>query len=315
MIINHVPYRIFSEANVEVLVKRIGEPVLSVRDLDAEDVPLPEVEVLLSLGRLRREQVEAMPRLRWVQSFSAGVNTYPHEALAERGILLTNTSGIHAPQMSDQIMGMILGFSRSLLDCIRHQHARRWHVDYPLEELAGKNLLILGAGEIGQLLAKKARAFDMHITGIRRHPRPMEYFDRVLSLEHMEPMLAEADYIVVLAPLTPKTRGMIGVAQFQRMKETAVLINVGRGPLVEEAALLEALREKRIRGAGLDVFSREPLPSDHPLWDMENIILTPHTGGFSPETEIRAVELIADNILRFRQGASLRNMVNLERGY
>lgn len=315
MIVNHVPRRIFSEAHVDALAERIGEPVLSVRDLEEKEVPLGEVEVLLSLGRLRREQVEAMPRLRWVQSFSAGVNTYPHGTLKERGILLTNTSGIHAPQMSDQIMGMILGFSRALLPCIRHQHARHWKVDYPLEELAGKEMLILGAGEIGQLLAKKAKAFDMRITGIRRHPRPMDHFDRVLSLENMDPMLAEADYIVVLAPLTTNTRGMIGTAQFQRMKETAVLINMGRGPLVEEEALLEALRSKRIRGAGLDVFSKEPLPPEHPLWDMENIILTPHTGGFSPETEIRAVELIADNVLRFRRGDPLRNTVDLERGY
>lgn len=315
MIVNQMPRDVLSREKADELRRRTGAEIVDVESLLDLGERLDEVTAIIPRWRLKAEDLDLLPNLRWIQSFSAGVNTYPLAEIAKRGILLTNTRGTHAPQMSDQIMGMVLAFSRPLMECIRHQKERRWQVDYPLEELTEKTLLIVGAGSIGQLLAKKAKAFDMRVVGLKRHPEALPDYDEVRPLDQLEVSLGEADYVVLLAPLTPSTRGMLGEKELRLLKPTAVLINAARGPLVEEAALLRALQEKWFRGAGLDVFSKEPLPEDSPLWDLENLILTPHIGGFSDRHTDRTVDFLVRNIHHFQQGESLENLVNLEEGY
>lgn len=315
MILNFMPKSVLSKENADRLRELTGTKIIDVDDLNDHVDILDQVEGIIPAWRLKEEEMAQLKNLKWVQSFSAGVNTYPLKAMKDRGILLTNTSGVHAAPMSDHIMGMVLAFSRSLLQCIRFQKEKRWEVDYPLDELGGKEMLIIGAGHIGRVLAKKAKAFDMKVIGLKRTVEELEYFDEVRSLDRLEESMATADYVVILAPLTKDTRGLIGEKELKAMKEDAILINLARGPLVDENALIEALKEKRIRGAGLDVFSREPLREESPLWDLDNVILSPHLGGVSTQYVPRTVEFIAENIRRFEEGEKLQNIVDLDLGY
>jgi phosphoglycerate dehydrogenase-like enzyme len=315
MIINCMPRSVLSKEEADLLRELSSEEIVDLEKMSDAESFYDEVEAIIPPFRYKAEDLQPMKNLKWVQSFSAGVNTHPLSYLKDNEILLTNTRGVHAPQMTDHIMGMILAFSRDFLPAIRHQKDRLWTYDFQLTELRGKELLIVGAGSIGQMLAKKAKAFEMRVVGLKRTPEELRDFDVVLPLDDMLKAMETADYIVILAPLTKETRGMVGEDAFRRMKKNAVLINLGRGPLVEEEALLSALKEKRIRGAGLDVFHREPLPEESPLWDMENVLLTPHIGGFSDGANRRAVELMAENIKRFRRGEKLLNIVDLGLGY
>jgi len=315
LILNLMPTTVLSKAYADKLRESTGAEILDVENFaDHVDI-LDRVEAIIPNWKLKEEDLALCKNLKWIQSYTAGVNTYPLKYIKERGIILTNTSGVHAPAMTDHIMGMILSFSRAIMPCIRNQKEKIWNVDYPLYELDGREMLIVGAGHIGKLLAKKAKAFDMKVIGLKRTVTPLEYFDEVRGLDELKESMKTADYVVILAPLTENTRGMVGFEELHAMKKDAVLINVARGPLVVEEALLEVLREKKIRGAGLDVFHKEPLKGDSPLWDLENVIITPHLGGLSDQMARRAVEFISGNIIRFEKGEKLENIVNLELGY
>ncbi|HSR04310.1 MAG TPA: D-2-hydroxyacid dehydrogenase [Proteiniclasticum sp.] len=310
-----MPEYIMTREEADKLRELTGKEILDVENIrDHVDI-LDDVEAIIPPWRFKAEDLALLKNLKWIQTFSAGVNTLPLKEIKERGILLTNSSGVHGPQMTDHIMGMILSFSRALLPSIRNQKEKNWKVDYTLSELTGKEMLIVGAGSIGQLLAKKAKAFDMNVVGLKRTVEDLENFDEVRPLGELQRSMKTADYVVILAPLTKETRGLIGKEELALMKEDAVLINLARGPLVDEGELIKVLKEKKIRGAGLDVFSREPLPSDSPLWDLDNIILTPHLGGFSDVSNERSIELISENISRYYAGEKLKNIVNLELGY
>lgn len=315
MIFNCMPEYIMTREEADKLRELTGKEIMDVENFKDHVDILDDVEAIIPPWRFKAEDLALFKNLKWIQTFSAGVNTLPLKEIQEREILLTNSSGVHGPQMTDQIMGMILSFSRALLESIRYQKDKNWKVDYPLSELTGKEMLIVGAGSIGQLLAKKAKAFDMSVVGLKRTVEDLENFDEVRPLEKLQESMKTADYVVILAPLTKETRGLIGKEELALMKEDAVLINLARGPLVDEEELIRVLKEKKIRGAGLDVFSREPLPSDSPLWDLDNIILTPHLGGFSDVSNERSIELISENIRRYYAGEKLKNIVDLELGY
>lgn len=315
MILNLMPTNVLSKAYADKLRESTGVEILDVENFKDHVDILDRVEAIIPSWKLKEEDLALCKNLKWIQSYSAGVNTFPLKYIRERGIILTNTSGVHAPAMSDHIMGMILAFSRSLMPCIRNQKEKVWDVDYPLFELEGKELLIVGAGHIGTLLAKKAKAFEMKVIGLKRTVVPLENFDEVRGLDELKESMKTADYVAILAPLTENTRGMIGYEELYAMKKDAVLINLARGPLIVEEALLEVLKEKKIRGAGLDVFHKEPLKEDNPLWEMDNVILTPHLGGVSDQMARRSIEFIAGNIIHFKNGEKLENIVNLELGY
>jgi len=315
MILNCMPKYIMTREEADKLRELTGKEILDVENIrDHVDI-LDDVVAIIPPWRFKADDLALLKNLKWIQTFSAGVNTLPLKEIKERGILLTNSSGVHGPQMTDHIMGMILSFSRALLPSIRNQKEKNWKVDYPLSELTGKEMLIVGAGSIGQLLAKKAKAFDMSVVGLKRTVEDLENFDEVRPLNELHRSMKTADYVVILAPLTKETRGLIGKVELALMKEDAVLINLARGPLVDEEELIRVLKDKKIRGAGLDVFSREPLPSDSPLWELDNIILTPHLGGFSDVSNERSIALISENIRRYYAGEKLKNIVNLELGY
>lgn len=211
---------------------------------------------------------------------------------------------------------MILAFAKRLHRAVRNQTAHRWDRAGTIgDELHGKTLGILGLGAIGRALAARAAAFGMRVVGTKRTPQDVPHVERVYPPEGTDEVLRQADYVAIVLPLTAATRGLIDGRALRLMKASAVLINVGRGAIVDEPALIDALQARRIAGAGLDVFEREPLPADSPLYDMEHVIITPHVSGASPAYYDRAIPLFCDNLRRFLAGQSLANVVDPARGY
>ena len=251
------------------------------------------------------EQVFLMaPRLKWVHVLWAGLDGLLFPALLESPVMLTNGRGVFARSLAEFVIAGMLWFAKDICRMRRQQHERRWE-KFVVEELHGKRLGIIGHGSIGRAAAALAAAFGMKVVGVGRLS-PREEFDEIIE---------QSDYILVSAPLTEQTRGLVGEAEFRRMKPNAVLINVGRGPVVDEQALLEALRERRIRGAVLDVYTEEPLPPDHPLWAMDNVLLSPHCADNTPTWLDEAMQLFVDNFDRFTRGEPLRNLVDKKAGY
>jgi phosphoglycerate dehydrogenase-like enzyme len=262
-----------------------------------------------------REAVQRASRLKWIHSTAAGVDQLLYPEIRERGIILTASMGIHH-QLVEHIFAFLLALERRLHVAMRLQLQRKWDRTNTVgDELSGKTLGILGLGTIGQQLVRKAQAFDMRVIGTKRTPTPIPGVDRVLPPDGLPQVMRESDAVVVALPLTPQTRGLIGERELQMMKPTAWFINVGRGPIVHETALIQALRARRIAGAALDVFEHEPLRSDSPLYELDNVILTPHVSGASPRYMDRAVPLFCENLARYLRGAPLQNLVDPERGY
>lgn len=282
------------------------------RDDGAGMQRLRETEVLVvALARVDRDLVEAMPRLRLVQNFGVGVDLLDLDALRERGIRVANTRGYNADVVAEHAMMLLLvlarGFVPSYLDLKQHGEwrsagNRSW-------ELRDKRLGILGFGGIGRALARKARAFDMNVAAWNRRPqapRPPE--DGVVFLP-LDELLAQADALCVTAPLTPNTRGLIGARELGLLQPDAVLVNVARGAIVDQDALVACVRAGRLRGAGLDVTDPEPLPAGHPLLREDNVIVTPHCAGSSIDTRARGWRIVYENIDRYLRGEPLECLV------
>lgn len=267
----------------------------------------PEADVML-VGAVPRELFEEVfamaPRLEWVHVMWAGLDSLLFPALAQSPVTLTNGRGVFARSLAEFVIAGMLWFAKDIRRMRRQQRERKWE-KFTVEELHGRQLGIIGHGSIGRAVAALATAFGMKVIGVgRRSPR--EEFDEVI---------AASDFILVSAPLTPETRGLIGEAEFRRMRPGAVLINVGRGPVVQEEALIAALRDGRIRGAVLDVYDEEPLPSDHPFWSMENVLLSPHCADNTPTWLDEAMQLFVENFERYVKGEPLKNIVDKEAGY
>ncbi len=259
-------------------------------------------------------------RLRWVHTGGAGVEHLPLAELRERGIVVTNNSGVHVPNMPEQVLALMLAFARRLPTLLRAQAAHVWRDEAThreVFELAGQTVLLLGMGDIGLGLGERAAALGMRVTGLRRRtgkPAP-PFVERVFGLDDLHAALADADHVAISLPQTRETVGMIDAVAFAAMKPGAFLYNVGRGSIVDSDALVDALRSGHLAGAGLDVTEPEPLPADSPLWDMENVIITSHTSGASPHAWDRGVEIVAENIRRWRAGGPLHNEVDCDAGY
>ncbi|OLC12039.1 MAG: hypothetical protein AUH44_01110 [Chloroflexi bacterium 13_1_40CM_68_15] len=275
-----------------------------------------EAEVALGGNNPQRitKLLDATPKLRWYQSVGAGVDTIPLGAFQERGIVLTNNSGSYDVQIAEHVMMFLFAASRRL-QLYRDRQLRREWKDHDHQELRDATLVVYGMGSIGAEVARLACAVGMRVVGVRRRPAPQPGVSRVVASEQLADVAGEADYLAVTAPLTPATRGAVSREVIARMKPSAWIVNIGRGAIVDEAALVEALREQRIAGAALDVFTKEPLPADSPLWTLENVILTPHTSGDSPRVGDRTLALFAENLRRYKAGEPLLNRVDLALGY
>lgn len=286
------------------------------RERDAWLSLLADAEIIVGWNAdAMRVVTEAGTKLRWVQNWGAGVDRLPFDAFARKGIVLTNTSGVHAYPIAETIFAMMLALTRQLHTSVKHQLRREWK-PAPAGEIHGKTIGIVGVGAIGEETAKIARAFGMEVLGVRSSGQPSPYVDRMYGSDGLDEVLRASDYIVVTVPLTERTAHMIGERQFATMKRGAYYFNVGRGGTTDEAALVRALRTGDIAGAGLDVFEREPLPADSPLWDMDNVIVSPHHSGATVHYEERAVAVFLRNLADYVAGKEPSlNRVDLARQY
>ncbi|MFE5320514.1 D-2-hydroxyacid dehydrogenase [Paenibacillus sp. NPDC056579] len=255
-------------------------------------------------------------KLRWVQCWGAGVDWLPLQAFADKGVLLTSVSGVHAYPISETIFAMMLSLTRKLHVSIRKQINKQWSNPGSLGEIHGKTMGIIGVGAIGEETARLAKAFHMRVLGVRRSGEPSPFVDRMYDLQGLHEVLAESDYVIVTLPLTTETRHLFRKAEFEAMKPSAYFINMGRGGTADTEALLHALNSGRIAGAGLDVFEQEPLPADHPLWELEQVIITPHNAGLTTVYNERAFEIFARNLQNYIEERELSaNLVDLAKQY
>ncbi len=279
------------------------------------DAIIPKVEVVL--GGLPRDRILEAPRLRWLQTTGAGVDwllRYPQ--IAQSDLIITNASGVHAIPISEHILALMLALTRDIQRCVRDQVQHRWNRGHRITEMDGATMGLIGVGAIGEKTAEKAKGLNVRVLGLRRHPeKGSPWVDRMYGPDQLLEMLPEADWVVITTPLTRETRGLIGERELRAMKETAYIINIGRGAIIQERALIRALQEGWIAGAGLDVFEQEPLPEDSPLWDMENVIITPHYAGLTPYYADRVVEIFTENLRRYQAGQPLINEVDKRLGY
>ncbi|WP_420490642.1 D-2-hydroxyacid dehydrogenase [Neobacillus drentensis] len=256
-------------------------------------------------------------KLKWLQSWSAGVDSMPLEALNSRNIFLTSANGVHAYPISETIFGLMLGLTRKIHTYVRNQQKKTWHHAHMGQEIHGKTVGIIGVGTIGQETAKIAKAFGMEVLGVRHSGLAVQNVDEMFTPDQLDQLLPKCDYVVVTLPLTKETCRWFGAEQFKQMKESAFFINIGRGEIVVETDLIQALTEGTIAGAGLDVFETEPLSKESPLWEMENVIVTPHTSGSTEQYNQRVVENILIPNLKAYLSSKVPpiNLVDFSKGY
>jgi phosphoglycerate dehydrogenase-like enzyme len=267
---------------------------------------------------LLREVFLISRRLRWIHSRSAGLERTLFPELIESEVILTNGSGVFSPSLGEFALAAILYFAKDFRRMIRNQIAGVWE-PFDVTTVSGQTLGIVGYGSIGRAVAARARALEMNVLALRRHlsqpSKSDSLIDQVYGSEQRLEMLSRCDYVVVTVPLTEQTRGLIADTEFAVMKKNAVVINVGRGPTIDEPAMIKALSENRIRGAALDVFDQEPLPHGHPFYSLENVLLSPHCADHTPDWLDNAMRFFLAQLERFNRGEPLLNIVDKRLGY
>lgn len=277
------------------------------------------------MGWLNRDAFLTAKNLKWVQSPSSGVDHYlAIPDLAESDVLLTSARGTHSACLAESALAMILAFTRGIRDAVSWQQQHTWQRAWAsrearstLVELTGSTMGIIGFGTVGRALAKRAQAFDVRVIAMDLYPvdKP-DYVGELWGLDRLDDLLRRSDYVVVTVPRTPQTRDMIGARQLALMKLSAMLVVVSRGGIVNQTALVQALRGKRLAAAARDVFEPEPLPPDSELWDLENLLITPHMAGCTQFEGRHVLDIFYENLDRFLRGASpLRNQVDKQRGF
>ena len=272
-----------------------------------------EIEALLAF-RPPRGVWAGAARLRLFQMMGAGVDALLPAPDLPEAVRIANARGIHGPHMSEFALAMILALAKQIPRALEQSRARLWK-QYQVDTIAGRTLGILGLGSIGAAVAEKAAALGMRVIGTQREPKATPHVAEIVSPSLTERVLREADFVVVLLPLTPETRGSLGARELGWLKSSAYLVNLARGGIVDEEALAAALREGRIAGAALDVFAEEPLAASSPLWNAPNAILTPHVSGLGPGYMDRLTEIFSENLDRIERDLPLRNEVDRARGY
>ncbi|MGI8746583.1 MAG: D-2-hydroxyacid dehydrogenase [Bryobacteraceae bacterium] len=268
-------------------------------------------------GTISPELFRAAKKLKWVQIYSAGVETYRFPEFTNSNVTLTNCKIIQGPEIADHAFALLLSLTRQLNQLIPAKSKEEWpRGEYHPVELRGKKAVVIGVGGIGSQIAQRANAFGMTVIGVDPKDMPLNpYVSRMVTPDRLDTVLPSADVVFVSAPHTPQSEGMLGPKQFEEMKKGAYFIAVSRGKLYNTEALVKALDEQRLAGAGLDVTNPEPLPKGHALWKFPNVVITPHIAGQSDGIHARQVELMKENIARFEKGEPLLNVVDKVKGY
>lgn len=283
---------------------------------DRKDLePLRDAEILI-VDLCTSKMLEAAPRLKWIQSMFAGVDIYPLDIIEKRGIILTCGRGIATIHIAEYVICALIMLARNFPVFMKKQHERVWQRYVEQDEIYGATLGILGLGAIGKEIARKASLLGMKVIGVKRNYEETEFVDELYTPERMDEVFQKSDYIVNLLPYTPETERIINKRHFELMKPTASFINVGRGKTVDEADLVEALRTKRIKGMVSDVFYQEPLDAASPLWEMENVFITPHIAGTSRKYLVKSIDTLRHNLRAYTSGeGNLLNVVDWQKGY
>jgi phosphoglycerate dehydrogenase-like enzyme len=280
-----------------------------------------DAEILIAWS-IRPEQVETAKALRWIHSPAAAVHQLMFPELIESNIVLTNAREVHGPVVAEHVIALIFALAKKIPGSVELQQKHTWGQQIlwdqvpRVREVAGATLGLVGLGSIGRPVLQKAKALGMRVIAVREHPeKGSEGADAVFGPGQIDEIFQQSDYVVLAAPVTDATKAIANPARLNLMKSTACLINVGRGPLIDETALADALRENKIGGAALDVFPKEPLPADSPLWDLPNLLITPHTAALTDRLWERHYALFSENLRRYRGGQPLLAVVDKRKGY
>ena len=293
--------------------------IVTVPDFDALTHEIADADILVGFS-LRGEQFAKAKKLRWIHSTAAAVHQLMSPELKASNVVLTNASSVHAPVVAEHVIAVMFALAKRLPAAMRFQQQSKWaqteiYKQHP-QELAGSALLLIGLGRIGREVLTRAKALGVRVVALRQHPeRGSEGADAVFGPKDLRSALGEADFVVLAAPLTSATEHVINPDALAVMKPTAFLINVSRGPLIDDTALIAALRNRQIAGAALDVFTEEPLPADSPYWSLENCLITPHTAAVTSKLWDRHYSLLSENLERFLASEPLLGVVDKKAGY
>jgi len=280
------------------------------------DALLAETEVIFGFVPPKNIIARA-PKLKWMQAVSAGVDRHQGTDIWKSDVIMTGVSGIHATPISEYVLEFMLMLAKNAPFGFKMMQTKNWQ-RYMVRTLRGKTVGIIGLGHIGREVARLAKAFGMRVIATRRSVKKAgkaRNVDLLLPRDRLKELLEASDYVALTMPLTPETRHIIGEAEFKAMKSTAYIINIGRGGLIDQEALIKALDAKQIAGAGLDVVTPEPLPKESRLWNFDNVILSPHVSGGMEDYMLHATELFCDNLKRYLEGRKLRNLIDKKKGY
>jgi phosphoglycerate dehydrogenase-like enzyme len=286
-------------------------------DVARAKAALADVDIIFGPNTIDREFVEAAPKLKWFQVINAGVDRMAEQGLLGGAFVVTNVSGLAAVAIAEYVIGTMLMLCKGLHTSVRDQAAHKWNFRFTAE-LKGSTVGIAGMGAIGRETARRARAFGMRVVASRRSVAPGQRdddCDLLVPYSELDTLLAESDYLVLCVPLTVETTGLIGAAELAKMKPTASIINIARGAVVDQPALIQALKDGTIAGAALDVTEPEPLPAESELWDLPNVIITPHISGAVQSYGTRATEIFLRNLRHFVAGEPLENVVDPQLAY
>jgi D-2-hydroxyacid dehydrogenase (NADP+) len=283
---------------------------------DKQAALLADAEIIFGFG-LPGDVIRRAPKLKWIQTTSAGVDRYLSDDLCKSSVTLTNVRGMHAAPVSEFVLGEMLMFAKGSQQCFQQKQMKQWKPFMP-SVLHSKTVGIVGLGGIGREIGRLSRAFGMRVLATHRRARRTDhvrYVDQVYPVGDLLELLGESDFVVLALPLTPETFKIFGEREFRRMKPTAYLINIARGKVIDEEALIRALEENWIAGAGLDVFETEPLPPDNRLWQLSNVIFSPHVAGGMERYTEQATAIFCENLRRYIESRRLTRIVNKKKGY
>lgn len=290
-----------------------GVEIVQVKGFTEPDL---EAEVILTYGwDVKKDTLDLFPNLRWIQSMSAGVDMLPLDTIAEKKIMLSNVQGAHQIQMSEHVIWSMLMVLRQGATFVHQQDKKSFSAKPKVDEMYGKTVCIVGAGTIGREIALKCSVFGMKVLGVSREGKQDKAFAQTYKVEDIDQALGQSDIAVIVLPLTAQTKGFINKDFINMMKDGAILINVARGPVADEEALIEALQNGKLKAAALDVFVKEPLPEESPLWEMENVFITPHIGGRTIQASERMWEVFKENLQKYPNFTNMSGIIDLKEGY
>ena len=295
--------------------------VVHLPDYSRVDAEIPDTDIAITWS-IKPDQILAAKKLRWIHSTAAAIHTLIFPELVESNIVVTNARDVHGPVVAEHVMALIFALAKKIPDAVAFQQKHEWAQERMwdelprVRELADATLGLIGLGSIGRAVARNAKALGMRVIAAREHPeKGSGGADTVFGPAQIDEVFRQSDYVVLAAPTTNATQSLASAMRIALMKPGACLINVGRGPLLDEDALVRALREKKIGGAALDVFPKEPLDAASPLWDVPNLLITPHTAGLTDKVWERHYALFSENLRRYLKGESLLSVVNKKEGY